>query len=91
MPFAVSVPRSQQLLGDKSRSELYAALGRGELDAVKDGAKTLIIVASIVRYCSQMKPAKIASPPPKKKWPQLRRAKRKQAPSEAAAHVTASS
>jgi hypothetical protein len=67
-PFAVAIPRTQQLLGDKSRSEVYAAAGRGELDAVKDGAKTLITVASIIRYCASMQPAKIAPPQPKRKW-----------------------
>jgi hypothetical protein len=67
-PFAVSIPTARGILGDKSRSELYAAIGRGELDAVKDGTKTLIVVASIVRYVVRMQPAKIKVPPPRKRW-----------------------
>jgi hypothetical protein len=67
-PYAVPVKLAQELLGNKSRAEVYAALGRDELRSVKNGTKTLIVVASIVRYCASMKPAKIA-PPPKKKWP----------------------
>jgi hypothetical protein len=56
-PFAVPISDTQQILGGKARSQIYDAIGRGALDAVKDGAKTLIIVASIVRYCARMQPA----------------------------------
>jgi hypothetical protein len=73
-PFAVSIPTARGILGNKSRSELYAAVGRGELDAIKDGSKTLIITTSIVRYCERMRPAQIKAPPPKKPFPKLTRA-----------------
>jgi hypothetical protein len=68
-PFAVPIPEARKALGNKSRSELYAAVGRGELDAIKDGTKTLIITASIVSYCSRMQPANIKAAPPRKRWP----------------------
>jgi hypothetical protein len=69
VPFAVEISAARQLLGNKSRSELYAAVGRGQLDALKDGTKTLITTASIVSYCSRMQPAKIKVAPPRKRWP----------------------
>jgi hypothetical protein len=47
---AVTIARAQKALGDKARSEVYAAASRGELDLVKDGAKTLVTVESIRRY-----------------------------------------
>ncbi len=69
-PFAVPIDVTRELLGRKARSQIYEAIGRGELDAIKDGKRTLIVVASIVRYCARMKPAKIKVPPPKTKaWP----------------------
>jgi hypothetical protein len=58
-PIAVPIKEAQRLLGDKSRSEVYIAIGRGELDAVKDGQKTLITVASIRRRQAALPPAKI--------------------------------
>ena len=69
-PFAVPIDVAQTLLGRKSRSQIYEAIGKGELDAVKDGGKTLVVVSSIVRYCERMKPAQIKPPAPRKKpWP----------------------
>jgi hypothetical protein len=46
-PFAVSLKVARRLCGDMSRSRIYDALGRGELEAVKDGRKTLITMRSI--------------------------------------------
>jgi hypothetical protein len=72
-PFAVRIPTAQKVLGDKSRSTIYEAVGRGELVAVKDGAKTLITVESIKGYCAAMPPAQIKPPTPRKKaWPSRR-------------------
>lgn len=69
-PFAVPIGVAQELLGGKARSQIYEAIGRSELDAIKDGKRTLIVVASIVRYCARMRPAKIKVPSLKKKpWP----------------------
>jgi hypothetical protein len=65
-PFAVPIPDAQRILGSKARSQIYNAVGRGELDAVKDGSKTLIVVASIVRYCGRMQAAQIKPPVAKK-------------------------
>jgi hypothetical protein len=58
-PHAVAMPLARKLLADKSRSEVYEEIGLGNLDAVKDGAKTLITLESIERYMSKLPPAKI--------------------------------
>jgi hypothetical protein len=58
-PRAVPVRVAQMLLGDKARSEVYKQIGLGNLDALKDGNKTLISVASIERYVAALPPAKI--------------------------------
>ena len=65
-PFAVTITDTQLILGGKARSEIYKAIGRGDLDALKDGSKTLIVVSSIVRYCGRMRPAQIKPPLAKK-------------------------
>lgn len=49
-PYAVSVSRACQLLGDKAVSSLYMAIARGQLVAIKDGRKTLVTTESIERY-----------------------------------------
>jgi hypothetical protein len=46
-PFAVSVKEARRLLGGKSAAGLYQALAHGELEAIKDGKKTLITMRSI--------------------------------------------
>jgi hypothetical protein len=66
-PLAVPIPDTQVALGRKSRSTIYEAVGDGRLDAVKDGQKTLITVASIIRYATSMPAAKIA-PLPRRQW-----------------------
>jgi hypothetical protein len=68
-PFAVNVSETRKVLGGKARSAVYDEIGLGNLDAVKDGGKTLITVESIIRYCSRMQPAQIKPPKPKTPWP----------------------
>ena len=46
-PFAVPLKEARRLLGDMSHSRIYDIIGRGELEAVKDGGKTLITTRSI--------------------------------------------
>ena len=48
-PYAVQISVARVLLGGKSRSHIYDAAARGELDLVKDGGKTLVTVESIER------------------------------------------
>jgi hypothetical protein len=57
-PFAVTIKVAQKLLADKARSEVYDAINRGELDAIKDGSRTLITVESIERRQRSLPPAK---------------------------------
>jgi hypothetical protein len=58
-PLVVTISVARKLLGDKSRSEIYEAIARNEFEALKDGSKTLIKVASIERYLDALPPAKI--------------------------------
>jgi hypothetical protein len=58
-PSVVTIPVARKLLGDKSRSEIYEAIGRNELEALKDGNKTIITVASIEKYLALLPRAKI--------------------------------
>ena len=47
-PFAVSIKEAERLTG-LCRTSIYLAVGRGELEAVKDLSKTKITYASIKR------------------------------------------
>jgi hypothetical protein len=62
-PYAVSIPVAQSLMGDKSRSEVYEARARGEVDFVKDGKKTLVVLASIERRQAALPVATMVEPP----------------------------
>lgn len=48
-PYAVDIREARRLLGNKGRTQIYEAITAGELDAIKDGTKTLITLASIKR------------------------------------------
>src|SRR5262249_47005757 len=65
--FAVSIKMARGLLGGKSRSGIYEAAGRNELDLVKDGAKTLVTTDSIDRYNASRPRAKIKPTTPRRK------------------------
>jgi hypothetical protein len=62
-PFAVDIPEALRLLGGMSRSSLYVAIGRGELEAVKDRSRTLITTASIEARQRALPAAQIKAPP----------------------------
>jgi hypothetical protein len=74
-PYAVSIPVAQSLMGDKSRSEVYEAQARGEVDFVKDGKKTLVVLASIERRQASLPPGKLVEPPALRAAPKRRRSK----------------
>jgi len=78
-PIAVSIPVARKLLGDKARGPLYDAIGEGRLEALKDGGKTLITMASIERYMTTLPPAKIKPPAPRVRDRKARRRKNKNA------------
>jgi hypothetical protein len=58
-PRGVTVKTACALLGNKSRSQLYVDIAAGRLDAYKDGARTIITVASIDRMIDKMPRAQI--------------------------------
>jgi hypothetical protein len=66
-PVAVPIKTARLLLGGKARSEVYAAIGRGQLVALKDAKKTLVTVASIEAYMASLPPAKIKTRPPQQR------------------------
>jgi len=61
-PFAVPIRAASALLGGKSRTGIYAAVGRGQLDFVKDGDRTLVTLESIERYQQSWPRAAIKAP-----------------------------
>jgi hypothetical protein len=60
---AVPTKTAQALLS-MGRSKLYEELGKGNLDAVKDGPRTLITTESIRRYQSNRPAAVFKQPKP---------------------------
>ncbi len=66
-PYAVPLPIAQKLLGGKGKGRIYEAIGRGELEAIKDGKRTLIILASIERRQKSLPPADFKKYPPLQK------------------------
>jgi len=57
-PLTVGIEAAKAITGI-SRSSLYEAIGRGELDAVKDGDRLLITMTSIERRQAALPRAKI--------------------------------
>jgi hypothetical protein len=59
---AVPTKKAQAIL-NVGHSKLYEELGKGNLDAVKDGTRTLITTESILRYQANRPPAVFKAPP----------------------------
>jgi hypothetical protein len=87
-PLMDHVPRIlAQTILHCGHNKLYGLLRRGELDAVKDGPRTLITVESIRRYQANRPRATFQPPAPtqnnfhtlKRKRPAQRRARRRKA------------
>jgi excisionase family DNA binding protein len=57
-PIFVSVAAAAEILAT-SRSEIYQKIGRGELEAVKDGARTKITFESVKRVAAALPKATI--------------------------------
>ncbi len=66
LPFGFELSVACKILGDKSRSSLYEKAGAGELEFVKDGAKTLVTTDSLIRYLGRMRSVTIKPTPPRK-------------------------
>jgi hypothetical protein len=60
--FAVTIRDAQVKLGQKSRSGIYEAVGKGLLVMVKDRDRSLITIESIRRYQRSWPRAKIKAP-----------------------------
>lgn len=60
---AIPIPEAQAALGGKARSEIYKCAGRGELDLIKDGARTLVTVELIKRFQATRPRAVLQEPP----------------------------
>jgi IS30 family transposase len=58
-PYAVSLTEARRLLGDMSHSRIYEVIGQGQLEAIKDGQKTLVTMRSIRARQESLPPAKI--------------------------------
>lgn len=56
----VTIPEAQRLLGGESRSGIYRSLRLGQLEAVKRGRRTLILVVSIQRRIQELPAAVFA-------------------------------
>ena len=59
-PIAVPIPAASQISG-LSRSAIYRELGAGRLRAVKQGARTLVLVDSIRGYLAGLPEARFRS------------------------------
>jgi len=62
-PYAVTIPETRRLCGDAGRSTIYVLIGRGQLVAIKAGARTLVTTESIRTYLAGLPRAKIKPPP----------------------------
>jgi excisionase family DNA binding protein len=52
-PVTVTIKDAERLTGE-GRSTIYLAIGRGEIEAVKSGSRTLIIFESLKRRVAAM-------------------------------------
>ena len=60
-PIAVTIPDAIRISG-LSRSEIYRRLAAGDLEAIKSGTRTLILMDSIKRYLASLPTAQYRGP-----------------------------
>jgi hypothetical protein len=78
-PLVKAVPKKKaQAILNMGHTKLYEELGKGNLDAVKDGPRTLITTESILRY-QKNRPAAVFKPPGPPRMENLDRLREKHA------------
>jgi hypothetical protein len=60
-PLAYEIREASRISG-LSRSELYRRLAAGDIQAVKNGRRTLILMDSLRTYLASLPPAKFRAP-----------------------------
>jgi hypothetical protein len=60
-PIAVTIPQAVRISG-LSRSEIYRRLAAGDIEAIKSGTRTLILLDSIKRYLASLPTAQYRGP-----------------------------
>ena len=60
-PLMVSIAEARRISG-LSRSELYRRLAAGKICAVKGGARTLVILESLITHLNSLPPATFRAP-----------------------------
>jgi hypothetical protein len=70
-PILCSVPQGCQMIGIGTQG-MYHLIGAGDVEAVKRGTRTLLVVESLKNYAKKLPAAVIA--PPRKRKPQRQRA-----------------
>jgi predicted DNA-binding transcriptional regulator AlpA len=58
---ALPIPEAQRISG-LSRSEIYRRLASGDIQAVKSGSRTLVLMGSIRDYLASLPPATFRAP-----------------------------
>ena len=61
LPILATIPDAVKLSG-VGRTKLYQMIGAGEIEARKAGARTLVVVASLMAWLEALPPARIAAP-----------------------------
>jgi hypothetical protein len=60
-PIALPIPDAQRISG-LSRSEIYRRLQAGDIQAVKSGARTLVLMDSLRAHLASLPPATFRAP-----------------------------
>ena len=60
-PLAVSIADAVKISG-LSRSEIYRRGAAGDIEIVKNGSRSLVVVASIRRFLASLPPAELRAP-----------------------------
>ena len=63
-PLAATIPNTTRITG-MSRSEIYRRLAAGDIRAVKNRNRTLILLDSVRAYLASLPPATFRAPAPK--------------------------
>jgi hypothetical protein len=66
-PMLISIADGKPIIGSPCNDTIYKLIGSGQIEAVKAGRRTLLVVESLKRYAASLPTAKVKKHTPRRR------------------------